>query len=102
MLWRDTESLKNIILYVFLQVICGIKFCLQLNTDDLTWRIFLKTAGKNVKTRFFFHIKIRISKLVSIFQEYPIKEQELKFPSFLCFGGFLTSLVIYFTSKKSR
>ena len=51
MLWRDTESLKNIILHVFLQVICGIKFCLQLNTDDLTWRIFLKTAGKNVKTR---------------------------------------------------
>ena len=43
-LWRDTESLKGIILYLFLQVICGIKFCLQLNTDDLTWRIFLKTA----------------------------------------------------------
>ena len=52
MLRRDTESLKNIFFYVFLQVNCGIKFCLLLNTDDLTWRIFFKAAGKNVKTRF--------------------------------------------------
>ena len=35
-LGRDTKSLKNITLYVFLQIIHGIKFCLQLNTDDLT------------------------------------------------------------------
>ena len=52
MLWRDTESLKNITLYVFLQIISGKKFCLQLNTDDLTWRIFFKAVGKNAKTRF--------------------------------------------------
>ena len=37
----------------FLQIIREIKFCLQLNTDDLTWRIFFfKAAGKNAKTRF--------------------------------------------------
>ena len=54
-----TCRLKNVvifiqtILYVFLQIICGRKFCLQLNTDDLTWSIFFKAAGKNEKTRFF-------------------------------------------------
>ena len=30
---------------------------------------------------------IRITKSVSISQEYPIKEQGLKFPRFLCFWG---------------
>ena len=35
-LWRDTESLRNITLYVFLQIIIGIKFCLQVNTDGIT------------------------------------------------------------------
>ena len=44
--------MKNIILYVCLQVIDRIKFCLQLNTDDLTWRIFFKAAGKKAKIRF--------------------------------------------------
>ena len=44
--------MKNIILYVCLQVIGRIKFCLQLNTDDLTWRIFFKAAGKKAKIRF--------------------------------------------------
>ena len=49
-------------------------------------------------------LKIRIIKLVSILQKYPIKEQGLKFPRFFCFfgGGFLTFLVIYFTSGNSR
>ena len=32
-LWRDTESLKSITLYVFAQIIREIKFCLQLNTE---------------------------------------------------------------------
>ena len=55
MLGRDTESLKNLILYVFLlQVICEIKLCFQLNTYDLTWRVFFKAARKNVKTRTSF------------------------------------------------
>ena len=62
MLWRDTESLKNIILHVFLQVICGIKFCLQLNTDDLTWTIFFKAAGKNAKTRFLLQHFLSLSR----------------------------------------
>ena len=36
MLWRDNETLTNVTLYVFLQIIRGIEFCLQLNTDNLT------------------------------------------------------------------
>ena len=62
MLWRDTDSLKNIVFYVFLQVNCGIKFCLQLNTDDLTWRIFFKAGGKNVKTRFLLKDYLSLSR----------------------------------------
>ena len=62
MRWRDTESLKSIVLYVFLQVICGIKFSLQLNTDDLTWRIFFKAAGKNPKTRILLQDFLSLSR----------------------------------------
>ena len=63
MLGRDTESLKNVILYVILlQVICEIKLCFQLNTHDLTWRVFFKAARKNVKTRFLLQDFLSLSR----------------------------------------
>ena len=63
MLGRDTESLKNVILYVILlQVICEIKLCFQLNTHDLTWRVFFKAARKNVKTRFLLKDFLSLSR----------------------------------------
>ena len=91
---------KKKTLYVFLQIIRGIKICLQLNTDDLTWRSFFKAAGRNAKTKFLlkdFLSLSRISKLVSILQENPIKEQGLKFISFLCFWEFfhLSCYILY-------
>ena len=71
--------------------------------DDLIWRIFFQGSLKKCESlisfkRFSFLINIRITKVVSIFQEYPIMEQWLKFPRFLCFlRVFFTFLVIYFT-----
>ena len=39
-------------LYAFLTNYLQNKFCLQLNTDDLTWRIFFQGSWKNVTTWF--------------------------------------------------
>ena len=54
MLWRDTKSLKSITLYIFLKIISRLKFCLQLNTDDLTWRIFFQASWKKKQKLDFF------------------------------------------------
>ena len=38
----------------FLQIIREIKFCLQLNTDDLTWRIFFSRQLEKMRKLDFF------------------------------------------------
>ena len=43
-----------------------IKSCLQLNTDDLTWRFFFRAAEKNAKTRFLLKDFLSLSKSLKI------------------------------------
>ena len=98
MLWRDTKSLKNITLYVFLKIIRGTKFCLQLSTDDLTWRIIFQGNWKKCENeiffkRFSFLNIIGISKLVSILQKFTIKSKDQNFQAFSIFGFFLPFLL---------
>ena len=59
------------------------------NMEDFFHGSWKKCENQISFKTFSFLIKVRISKLVFILQEYPVKEQGLKFLSFLCCFGFL-------------